>query len=111
MADVFGDVVRGTRSSCAAAMPADHTRWILRQGMDLDCSVGLQTEEVFAEWLQLQNRFRTYDPQQRSLRYRRILVDWMSELGEYFRLNVSTTHVAVRLLRVVARPYPLRSRA
>eukprot|EP00743_Colponemidia_sp_Colp-15_P012918 GILK01014848.1.p1 GENE.GILK01014848.1~~GILK01014848.1.p1 ORF type:complete len:288 (-),score=33.84 GILK01014848.1:116-868(-) len=46
----------------------------------------------------MENCRRVYDTSASYLKYRRILVDWMSEVGEEFELTDCTVHVAVSLL-------------
>jgi len=36
------------------------------------------------------------------LQFRRVLVDWISEIGERYRLNPTTVHVAVRVAQRAA---------
>ena len=44
-------------------------------------------------------RNRPYDPQKKCyLRYRRVLVDWMCEMGDTIKLNPSTIHHAVAMM-------------
>ena len=45
-----------------------------------------------------ENIHRTYAPEAKWLKYRRVLVDWMCEAGDEFGLHISTMHVAVMFL-------------
>jgi hypothetical protein len=51
-----------------------------------------------ASMLSREHKYRAYDPAARYHRYRRIVVDWMSEVGEECRLCNLTVHLAVRYL-------------
>jgi hypothetical protein len=64
----------------------------------LDKSVGLPTRELYTNMCEMELVGRVYDPTAKYLKYRRVLVDWICEVGEDFYLSISTMHVAVGYL-------------
>lgn len=55
----------------------------------------------------LQLAQRIVDPTAKYLEYRRVLVDWMCDAGEWFRLTNSTMHVAVGYLDRILQQVPV----
>jgi Cyclin, N-terminal domain len=46
----------------------------------------------------LDGRRCPYNPEARYIKYRRLLVDWLSELGEDYQLANTTIHAAVEIM-------------
>eukprot|EP00946_MAST-07B_sp_MAST-7B-sp1_P004247 g4247.t1 len=73
---------------------------------DMDKVWGVASEDVHELMRERENIHRTYNPEAKWLKYRRVLVDWMCEAGDEFGLHISTMHVAVmyldRLLHAVS---------
>ena len=65
------------------------------QVVDMDKQWGVCTLDLMRE---RENIHRTYAPEAKWLKYRRVLVDWMCEAGDEFGLHISTMHVAVMFL-------------
>jgi hypothetical protein len=78
------------------------------QVIDMDKQWGVCSADVHALMRERENIHRTYAPDAKWLKYRRVLVDWMCEAGDEFGLHISTMHVAVmfldRLLHTVVVP-------
>ena len=68
------------------------------QVVDMDKQWGVCTSDVHALMRERENIHRTYAPEAKWLKYRRVLVDWMCEAGDEFGLHISTMHVAVMYL-------------
>lgn len=66
----------------------------------------LVSAEAYQNMRMAENVHRVFDPRAKYIRYRRLLVDWMFEAGEHYRLSNVTCHVAVgymdRVLQTVA---------
>lgn len=56
------------------------------------------SESVFKNMLRYQNEHLRYCETRKYIKYRRVLVDWLAELGSRFQLEQSTVHVAMLLL-------------
>jgi len=57
--------------------------------------VGMDPDDLQRDMLEYESLFQFYHPHAGFVPYRRYLVDWMSDLGERFRLNTSTVHCAI----------------
>ena len=68
------------------------------QVVDMDKKWGVCSADVHASMRERENIHRTYAPDAKWLKYRRVLVDWMCEAGDEFGLHISTMHVAVMFL-------------
>lgn len=64
----------------------------------MDATWGVESADVHQQMRERENIHRTYNPEARWLKYRRVLVDWMCEAGDEFNLHISTMHVAVMYL-------------
>lgn len=56
------------------------------------------SEAVFQNMLRCQNEHLHYCETRKYIKYRRVLVDWLAELGTRFQLEQGTVHVAMLLL-------------
>lgn len=65
---------------------------------NIDEAIGMITADVYVKMKAKGDGDIIYSPEARHLKYRRILVDWMCEVGAKRGLNKSTMHVAVRYL-------------
>lgn len=61
-------------------------------------SLPILREELYADMLRREPKYRVFNPQARYIEFRRIIVDWMTELGEEYNLSPLTVHMAVRHL-------------
>lgn len=64
-------------------------------GVSLDSEVGAATATLYRRMRALENEGRVYNPAAKYIKCRRMLVDWICEAGEDYKLNNSTMHVAV----------------
>jgi hypothetical protein len=62
----------------------------------VDGEVGVSFESVYAKMRATETV--TYNPSARYLKHRRVLVDWMAEVGDDHKLHPSTVHVAIGYL-------------
>eukprot|EP00457_Paulinella_chromatophora_P007926 gb/GEZN01007952.1/.p1 GENE.gb/GEZN01007952.1/~~gb/GEZN01007952.1/.p1 ORF type:complete len:407 (-),score=34.21 gb/GEZN01007952.1/:225-1445(-) len=58
----------------------------------------LQRREVLDTYFTLEHKFRVYTPGSRYVKYRRVVVEWMCEVGEEFHFSTTTTHMATKYL-------------
>jgi len=73
---------------------------------DFDRKINMHTEDLYEDMKERQVDFvspATYNPEASYLPYRRYLVDWLSDVGEQFRLHNSTVHVSVLYLDKIFR--------
>ena len=61
----------------------------------VDAEVGFPVDALLARMRALENEGRVFNESARYIRHRRVLVDWISEVGEDHKLHASTMHVAV----------------
>lgn len=55
-------------------------------------------QEIFLDMQKKEKRHRIYNEHSKYLKHRRIIVDWMCEVGEEYKLSPLTIHCAVRYL-------------
>ena len=65
---------------------------------NVDEQMGIECSDLHLKMKLDERRHRAYCPEARYLRFRRLLVDWMCEVGDELRLHNSTMHVAVLFL-------------
>jgi len=73
---------------------------------DIDETLNMDTHDLYLDMQERQTDYvspETYSPDASYLRYRRYLVDWMSDVGEQCRLHNSTVHVSILLLDKIFR--------
>lgn len=73
---------------------------------DIDRILNVSTADLYSDMHERQVDYvspQSYDPKASFLPYRRYLVDWMSDVGEQFRLHNTTVHVSVLFLDKVFR--------
>jgi len=73
---------------------------------NMDVVLNLDTADLYQDMVERQTDFvspSSYNPNASFLPYRRYLVDWMSDIGEQFRLHSTTIHVAVLFLDKIFR--------
>jgi hypothetical protein len=92
------DVSTSNESSSSAAAATITTLSKPFQVTDMDKQWGVCSADVHALMRERENIYRTYAPEAKWLKYRRVLVDWMCEAGDEFGLHISTMHVAVMYL-------------
>lgn len=74
--------------------------------MDVDRALNISTEDLYHDMLERETEFvspSSYNPDASYLPYRRYLVDWMSDVGEQYRLHSTTVHVSVLYLDKIFR--------
>lgn len=73
---------------------------------DIDISIGCSSNEILSKMYLTEQLGKRGSVEPKHLAYRRLLVDWMCEVGEAFRIGKTTMHVAVgyldRILQDVA---------
>ena len=55
-------------------------------------------QEIFSGMHSSEKKHRVYNESAKYLKHRRIIVDWMCEVGEEYKLSALTIHCAVRFL-------------
>lgn len=65
---------------------------------DMDASIGVSTKDIHAHMRALESYGKTYCPEARYLKFRRVLGDFLSEVSEDFGLSSCTVHVAIGYL-------------
>jgi hypothetical protein len=63
-----------------------------------DAIIGYPVHKIFETMVSTELIGRVYDPEAKYLKHRRVLVDWLCEVGEDNKLAMSTVHVAVAYL-------------
>eukprot|EP00522_Entomoneis_paludosa_P003318 CAMPEP_0172471898 /NCGR_PEP_ID=MMETSP1065-20121228/68057_1 /TAXON_ID=265537 /ORGANISM="Amphiprora paludosa, Strain CCMP125" /LENGTH=334 /DNA_ID=CAMNT_0013230013 /DNA_START=424 /DNA_END=1428 /DNA_ORIENTATION=- len=74
--------------------------------INLDVELNMHTADLYRDMQERQVDYvcpTAYNPSATFLPYRRYLVDWMSDIGEQFRLHSTTIHVAVLYLDKIFR--------
>jgi hypothetical protein len=74
--------------------------------MDVDRALNVCTEDLYRDMLDREGDFvspSSYNPTASYLTYRRFLVDWMSDVGEHYRLHNTTIHVSVLYMDKILR--------
>jgi hypothetical protein len=66
--------------------------------LDVDSSMAIKTADIYQSYVLKEDKFKIYNPHAKYLKWRRVLVDWMCDLGNEFELQFSTTHVAILYL-------------
>eukprot|EP00808_Paulinella_micropora_P017193 g65963.t1 len=58
----------------------------------------VQRLEVLETYQTQEPKFMVYNPNSQYVKYRRVVVDWMCEVGEEFQFATTTTHIAIKYL-------------
>lgn len=93
-----------TNTTKTSTMVLNKTRTPSTQSIDDILSI--DTSELYLELKHMQGEYvspATYSPEANYLSFRRYLVDWMTNIGETFRLHDSTIHVSVLFLDKILR--------
>lgn len=61
----------------------------------VNAEVGCSVASIYAKMRALEDVGRSFDTTSKYLKHRRVLVDWICEVGEEHGLHSSTMHVAV----------------
>jgi hypothetical protein len=70
----------------------------LRESTNIDFYAEVPLGDVLDELKTIMNVNRKYSPKPNYIKYRRLLVDWMCEIGDTIRLAFTTIHHSVALM-------------
>ena len=82
------------------------TTTMVHKTQTIDEILNIDTRDLYLEMKGMQGDYvspKTYNPSASYLSFRRYLVDWMTSIGETFRLHESTIHVSVLFLDKILR--------